>query len=360
MRIGFDTTPLCYVSTGVANYTTNILKHLQKNPTIDIAQLSHCDSNRSRFVNKTLWMQMKLPFDLRRFDLDICHFTNNVAPVFTPCPTVITIHDMTLWQFPQFHYYKRLISMRPLIPLAARHAAAIITVSNATKNDIVNILDIPAHKVHVIYEAPSTEFRPIHESAVLDTVRRTYNLPEQFILFVGTLEPRKNLVRLLRAFEKLHKQSRIPHHLVIAGAKGWKTKEIFATLEQLNLEKVVHLLGYVSQNDLPALFNQADVLTLPSLYEGFGLPVVEAMACGTPVVTSRCGSLAEIAGEAVEYVEPTDIDSIVMGLRRVLMHPDRQQELSTLGLQHVRRFSWEQSAQQTVDVYRYVLNISGG
>lgn len=357
MRIGFDTTSLCNVSTGVANYTNNILQHLQTNPAVDITKLSHCDSKNWRFINKTLWMQIKLPFDLKRLDLDVCHFTNNVAPVFTTCPTVITIHDMTLWQFPQFHYYKRMISMRPLIPLAARHADAIIAVSRTTKTDIVKILGVPANKVHVIYEAPSTEFRPLHKNEVLETVRRTYNLPEQFILFVGTLEPRKNLVRLLLAFEKLHKQVGVPHHLVIVGAKGWKTQEIFATLEQLNLEKVVHLLGYIPQNDLPALFNQADVLALPSLYEGFGLPIVEAMASGTAVVTTRCGALGEVAGEAVEYVEPTDVDSIVMGLRHVLMHPEYQQDLSARGLEHVRRFNWKHSTEQTLAVYQHVMNM---
>jgi glycosyltransferase involved in cell wall biosynthesis len=247
--------------------------------------------------------------------------------------------------------------------MAARRAAAIITVSNTTKEDIVQILGIPADKVHVIYEAPSADFHPLPENTVLKAVRQSYNLPKHFILFVGTLEPRKNLVRLLQAYEKLHKQVGVPHHLIIAGAKGWKTHKIYATLEQLQLQKVVHLPGYIPQEDLPALFNLADVLALPSLYEGFGLPVVEAMACGTPVVTSRCGALAEVAGEAVEYVEPTEVESIVMGLRHVLMNPERQQELRSLGLTHVRRYNWEHGTQQTLEVYRQAINAhaaSGG
>ena len=280
INIGFDTTSLCYLQTGIGSYTANLFECLRRNPTIQITPLSHCISPHRWFVNKTIWMQIILPWQLKTSHLDLCHFTNNVAPIRMPCPTVITIHDMTLWLFPEFHYSKRLISMRPIIPPAAHRAAAIITVSQSTKADIVRILGIPADKVHVIYEAPSADFHPLPMDAALEQVRRSYHLPDRYILFVGTLEPRKNLVRLLQAFEQLHRHRVIPHHLVIVGAKGWKTREIYQTIEQLQLQDVVHMLGYVSQSDLVAIFNLADVLSFPSLYEGFGLPVVEAMACG--------------------------------------------------------------------------------
>jgi glycosyltransferase involved in cell wall biosynthesis len=306
-------------------------------------------------MNKTLWMQMVLPYQSRQPGLDICHFTNNVAPLYMPCPTVMTIHDMTLWLFPGMHYFRRLVSMRPFIPLAARRAAAIITVSYSASLDIMNILKIPSEKVHVIYEAPSQVFRPLPHDDHLEAVRQRYGLPEHFILFVGTLEPRKNLARLLQAFDQLRRQDHLPHHLVLIGARGWKTRQIDETIDGLSLQDAVHLPGYVPVEDLVALLNLADTMAFPSLYEGFGLPIVEAMACGTPVVTSRCGALQEIAGDAAEFVEPTDVDSIAEGLRRVLTNSSRQQELRALGFANAARFSWEVAARQTYAVYQNVL-----
>lgn len=356
LRIGFDTTSLRHPSTGVGSYTANILRYLQQNPAIQIIPLSHYNPHSKWFVNKTAWMQVILPWLVRTDHLDLCHFTNNVAPIRMPCSTVITIHDMTLWLYPEFHYRKRLISMRPFIPLAAHRAAAIITVSESSKADIIRILDIPADKIHVIYEAPSADFRPMPRDAALEQLRRSYRLPDRFILFVGTLEPRKNLVRLLAAFEQLYRRRLIPHHLVIVGAKGWKTREIYRTIEQLQLQHVVHLPGYVPQEDLVSIFNLAEVLAFPSLYEGFGLPVVEAMACGKPVITSRCGSLEEVTGGAAEYVEPTEVESIAAGLQHVLTNPDRYEELRTLGLARARHFDWERTAQQTLEVYRRVID----
>jgi glycosyltransferase involved in cell wall biosynthesis len=358
MRIGFDTTPLSSIHSGIGTYTANMLNHLQHQPDAEVIQLSHRHPHGRYYLNKTLWMQAVLPLQINWLNLDICHFTNNVAPVRLTCPMVMTIHDMTVWLHPEYHFHKRLISMRPLIPLASHQAGAIITVSHSVKGDIVNILGIPAHKVHVIYEAPSADFRPLPRDESLEGVRTAYCLPERFILFVGTLEPRKNLVRLLQALAQLHHNEFVPHHLVIVGAEGWKTRQIYQTIEELQLSNVVHMLGYVPQSDLIAMYNLADVLSFPSLYEGFGLPVVEAMACGTPVLTSRRGALEEVAGIAAEYVDPMDVESIARGLYRVLANPERQAELRTLGFETVRRFSWQIAAQQTRQVYDYVLERS--
>jgi glycosyltransferase involved in cell wall biosynthesis len=358
MRIGFDTTALSALHSGVGSYTANMLTHLQHLLEAELICLSHHNADGRRYLNKTLWMQLMLPLQINRLELNICHFTNNVAPIHIRCPMVMTIHDMTLWLYPEFHYYKRLISMRPLIPLAARRAEAIITVSHSAKNDIVNILRIPKHKVHVIYEAPSPDFRPLPGGETLEDVRAAYRLPERFILFVGTLEPRKNLVRLLRAFAQLRHNGLVSHHLVLVGSEGWKTGQIHQTIEAMQLQDVVHRLGYVPRSDLIALFNLADVLSFPSLYEGFGLPIVEAMACGTPVLTSRRGALEEVAGSAAEYVDPLDVDSIATGLCRVLTSPERQAELRGLGFETVRRFSWKTAAEQTRQVYNNVLERS--
>ena len=375
MRIGFDVTPLCAPRSGVGTYTLNLLDHLRRLAEDDIVPLAHRrrlweppSTLHSPFsnltlhppfsnlqspvsMNKTLWMQTVLPWLLTRLRTDVCHFTNGVASLWTPCPSVVTIHDMTLWLFPQHHYRRRLLAMRPLMPLAARRATAIIAVSHSTKRDIVRILGVPESKVHVIYEAPAPCFRPLTSSPKLEEVRRRYRLPQRFVLYVGTIEPRKNLVRLLEAFAHLRQGRAIPHALILAGHRGWKDETVFATVERLGVQDAVRFLGYVPEDDLVALYNLADVLVFPSLYEGFGLPVLEAMACGTPVVTSPRGSLQEVAGDAAVFVDPTEVGSIAEGLRRILKDPAEREALRARGLAHASRFTWEAAALRTWQLY---------
>ena len=363
-RIGFDTTPLCGTHSGVGTYTVNLLQHLTAESYDEIVPLSHRHldgpraSARHLGLNKTVWMQALLPLQLRRLEPDLCHFTNSVAPLFVPCPTVVTIHDMTLWLFPEQHNPRRLASMRPLIPLTARSARAIIAVSQSAKEDIARVLGLPAGKVHVIYEAPSTCFQPLPDRKSLERTRRQYGLPDRFVLYVGTIEPRKNLVRLVEAFAQLHRGGVIPHGLALVGSRGWKDQPVFAAVERLRLGSAVRFLGYVPRDDLVALYNLTDALAFPSLYEGFGLPVVEAMACGTPVITSRNGSLAEVAGDAAEFIDPMAVDSMAQGMRRVLTDADRREELRTRGLARAACFSWSKAAAQTRDLYAKVLSES--
>ncbi len=348
MRIGFDTTALAVSKSGVGVYTENLLNHLPRacNKDDSIVELTHRYPPHGK-INKTLWMQFVLPYRLLHDSVDVCHFTNSVSPLCTACPTVLTIHDMTLWLYPEYHFRKRLLAMRPFIPIAARRAGAIIAVSENVKADIVRILGVPADKVHVVYSAPSDQFRRLPPEST-STVRRKYGLPEQLILYVGTIEPRKNLVRLLEAFASLPNR---PPALVMVGARGWKDQEVFAAVERFGLQRSVRYLGYVPLEELIALYNLARVLAFPSLYEGCGLPVLEAMTCGTPVVTSRRGGLVEMAGDAAEFVDPTSVKSIADGLHRVLNDPHRQAELREKGYAQVRRFSWRATAAQTRQIY---------
>ncbi|MBA3533641.1 MAG: glycosyltransferase family 4 protein [Ardenticatenales bacterium] len=370
MRIAFDITPLAVPQSGVGTYTANLLAHLYRQTEDQILPLIHrplalaaseiefpAPSVRSPWgrLNKTLWMQMLLPWQLSRLRPDVAHFTNSVAPLYAPCPTVITIHDMTLWLFPEHHYRRRLLAMRPFIPIAARRAGAIIAVSHSAKADIVRILGVPAEKVHVVYEAPPPAFRLLAPGPLLESVRREYHLPERFLLYVGTLEPRKNLVRLLEAFAYLRRAVRLPHTLLVVGRRGWKEDAIFEAVERLALGDAVRFLDYVPTTALVALYNLAEALAFPSLYEGFGLPVVEAMACGTPVVTSERGSLGEIAGGAAQFVEPTNVESIAAGLHTVLNDEFRRAELRVLGLAHVAALTWVATARQTRQVYEGAL-----
>jgi glycosyltransferase involved in cell wall biosynthesis len=227
MRLGFDITPLLVPTGGIGTYVRNLLDHLPLVPATALEIIpvaSHTTgrpSGRSMRCNKTVWMQIVLPRVASQQRLDLCHFTNNVSALWMPCPTVVTIHDMTLWLYPQHHYAKRLLAMRPIVPLAARRAAAIIAASESAKSDIVRLLGVPREKVHVIYEAAAPCFRPLpSDPARLAVLRRRYDLPDRYVLAVGTVEPRKNLVRLLEAFAQLVTRDPQPAGLVFVGGRG--------------------------------------------------------------------------------------------------------------------------------------------
>ncbi len=370
MRIGFDVTPLCGTPTGVGVYTAQLLMHLQ--PLLDepLLPLAHrpnglpCDGRvrlparvlASPFpLNKTLWMQAILPFQVQRVGVDLCHFTNGVAPLLGSVPMVVTLHDASLWLYPQYHYPRRLLAMRPLIPWVARRARAVITVSESARRDLIRVLDLPTSKVHVIYEAPAPCFRPLPPGRWQERLRARYGLPARYVLYVGTIEPRKNLVRLLRAMALLRADYRLECGLVMVGPRGWKDQAVFDTVARLGLADRVHFLGYVPTEDVCGLYNLADVFVFPSLYEGFGLPVLEAMACGTPVVTSRVEALAEVAGGAAALVDPRDEAHMAGVLARVLTDAAYAARLQASGRARAAQFGWAQAAAETLAVYRHAL-----
>jgi glycosyltransferase involved in cell wall biosynthesis len=360
LRIGFDLSPLHAPPGGVGMYTASLYEQLGEQTSDELLPLAHrplvsADPKQPDrhlpWLNKTAWMQLVLPLQLAHLRPDLCHFTNSVAPLLAPCPTVVTIHDMTLWLYPQLHYARRLLAMRSIIPPAARRSAAIITVSNSAKQDIIRILGVPSEKVEVIYEAAEPCFRPLPAATASEVAEQCLPLPPRFILHVGTIEPRKNLVRLIEAIALLRKQGTAPPPLLITGERGWKEDAIFAAVERLDLQDCVRFVGFVPREVLVALYNLADLLVLPSLYEGFGLPLIEAMACGTPVLTSASGSLAEIAGDAADFLEPTSVSSIAAAIEKLLADPARRDELRSRGLQRAAGFSWAATARQTRHLY---------
>jgi glycosyltransferase involved in cell wall biosynthesis len=254
----------------------------------------------------------------------------------------------------RLHPLKSRLAVRPIIPLAARRAAAIITVSQHAKREIVAGLHVPAEKVHVIYEAAAPQYHTITDAAELDRVRQHYHLQKPFVLYVGTIEPRKNLIRLVRAFA--HAQRQNPElELILVGQLGWHYGSLLKTIEDLQLGSAVRRPGYVPDEDLPVLYNLARVLAFPSLYEGFGLPVVEAMACGTPVLTSNGSSLAEIATNASYLIDPLSVDDIAQGLLCLTTDDDLHARLRTAGLARSAQFSWKRAAEETVRVYDAVV-----
>ncbi|MFQ5740555.1 MAG: glycosyltransferase family 4 protein [Acidobacteriota bacterium] len=366
MRIAFDATTLRRPQTGIGYYTEHLLHHLLteshgdeilliSNGTIEtsttLAEAARIQRGHP-FPVRNLWLQTLAPLVLLQSGAEVAHFTNSIAPLLKSVPTVVTIHDMSLRLFPHFHPRRRVLT-RPLVTLTARRADAVIAVSHSAKRDIVDLTGVPAEKVHVIYEAAAPVFEPILEGQVLEEVRLRYGLGNRLLLHVGTIEPRKNLVSLVAAFAQLKKE-KVPHQLVCAGALGWGYREVKRQIRRLEIGKHVRLLGYVPVADLPALYNLAEAFIFPSFHEGFGLPVLEAMACGTPVITAGHSSLAEIAGDAVELIDPHRIESILQALERLIDNQNRQGELAQRGLERSRRFTWHRAARETLQVYRRV------
>ena len=368
MRIAFDGTTLRPGRTGVGYYTEHLLRHLAaravddelvviSNRPVDTTQPLPPRvkiSSSSWRIPRMVWMQTFGPRMLRREHVDVVHFTNGMVPLASPVPTVVTIHDMSLTLYPRYHPTRRVLLNRPLVDVAARRADAIITVSQSAKRDIVRLYDLPPDRVHVVHEAAAPSFRPVHDSTERERVRRRYGLADRFILYVGTIEPRKNLPNLIEGFARRRRAGDLPHQLVCAGPYGWLSGDIEERIERLQVEDAVRFTGYVPFEDLPALYSLAEMFVFPSLYEGFGLPVIEAMACGTPVATGHVAALSEIAGGAVEHVDRLDAESLGDAIVALARSRERRENLSALGLQRSHNFSWDRAARETLEVYRQV------
>jgi glycosyltransferase involved in cell wall biosynthesis len=370
MRIAFDGTTLRPARTGVGYYTEHLLHHLvRENAGDEIVVVSNRPvdttsplpdgvrvvSSSSR-IPRLVWMQTIAPRLLRRLRVDVAHFTNGMLPLAVPVPTVVTIHDMSLTMFPKYHPPRRVLLNRPLVDIAARRADAIITVSESAKRDIVRLYGSQVERIHVVHEAAAPSFRPVHDEAILDRVRQRYRLADRFILYVGTIEPRKNLPKLIEGFAQRRKSGQLPHQLVCAGPYGWLSRDIEDLIDRLRIEDVVRFTGYVPFEDLAPLYTLAEMFVFPSLYEGFGLPVIEAMACGTPVITGHVGALAEVGGGAVAQV--AHLDAASLGGAMVRLADDRQlrERLSALGRERAQMFSWERAARETLKVYQHAVS----
>jgi glycosyltransferase involved in cell wall biosynthesis len=286
-------------------------------------------------------------------DVDIFHATEHLLPPLRRVRTVFTFHDAIYALFPQYHLPMNRLFLGLMMPRFLRRADAIITVSECSKGDAVRLYGIDPARIRVIYEGVDARFQPVTDPTRLAQVRARYGLPEHYVLYVGTIEPRKNLTTLLEAYANL-RFAICDLRLVIAGKKGWLYESFFARLRELGLEDAVVLPGYIADEYLPALYSAANVFAFPSLYEGFGLPLLEAMACGTPVVCSNASSLPEVCDGAALLVEPTDVPALVQAMERVLSDESLRATLRARGLAQAAKFSWERTARETLAVYREV------
>jgi glycosyltransferase involved in cell wall biosynthesis len=368
MRIGFDGTTLTPGRTGVGYYTEHLLQHLARevegsgdelivlsNQAIETSQPlpRHVRvHDRSHFPLRVAWMQLMAGRLLEQLKIDVAHFTNGMLPLGTGAARVVTIHDSSLELYPRCHPLRRRVINRPLISIAARVADVIVAVSHSARRDLLAVHHVPPERITVVHEAAAPAFVPVADPVRRSRVRMRYALPERFALYVGAIEPRKNLPRLVQAFA-VARRCGVPHELVCVGPYGWLSRELYTEVDRLGLRQVVHFTGYVPTEDLPAIYSLSELFVFPSIYEGFGLPVVEAMACGTPVITSNNSSLEEIASGAADTVDPLDYEALAAAIVRLASDGDRRRMLAERGLARAREFSWTRTAKDMLALYGY-------
>jgi glycosyltransferase involved in cell wall biosynthesis len=320
----------------------------------------------SRPVVRIFWEQVVQPFALQKERVDLLHALAFVTPLLSPCPSVVTIYDLSFILYPESFKHSKRFYLSLFTRLSARRARRIVVISESTKRDVVRLLGVPPEKVEVVYCGLDEAFCLLDKDQVA-AFRAERGLPERFVLFVGTIEPRKNITRLIEAFATMRpcdlatlraEPQGEALKLVIGGAKGWFYEDVFARVEELGLEGEVLFPGYIPASELPLWYNAAQLFVYPSLYEGFGLPPLEAMACGTPVVAANTSSLPEVVGEAGLTVDPLDIEGLAEAMRRVLNDKALRQEMRERGLRRAQGFSWTKTAQQTVQVYRRAIEDS--
>jgi glycosyltransferase involved in cell wall biosynthesis len=364
MRIGIDARLVYYSQAGIGQYILHLVNGLAK---VDkeneyvLLQSRKDDTTileRPNFRRVSLWTpshhrleRHSLNVELVRLNLDVLHSPDFIPPHRPSCKSVITVHDLAFLLYPHFltkesaRYYGH-------IDQAVRWTDHIIAVSESTKRDTIQHLGVPEDKITVVYEAASPVFQPVDRSEARAHVRDRHGVDGPFILFVSTIEPRKNVPTLLRALWQIMECYKEDVRLVLAGGKGWLFEDAFTIVEELKLDGRVHFVGRVSSEDLLYLYNAAEMLAHPAFYEGFGLPPLEAMACGLPVVVSDVASLPEVVGDAGLLIDPHDVDELTVALWRVLNDSQLRQEMQAKGLRQAGRFSWERAARETQAIYQ--------
>jgi glycosyltransferase involved in cell wall biosynthesis len=354
-----------YRRAGIHHYIAQVLSHLPQENDTDYTiftrwgddlpkrddfrlQGSHWPTE-SRSV-RILWEQLVWPWQSRK--LDLMHSMAFVTPLVAPCPTVVTVYDLSFLHFPERFPTLQRWYLTSQTKRSCRAAKRVITISESSREDVHTFFGVPLSQIDVVYPGVNGRYHPL-PSEQITTFRQKYNLPERFILHVGTLQPRKNISTLLDALAKLDDTD---VHLVLAGGKGWLYDEIFAQIEALGLVDRVFFPGYVADEDLPLWYNTADLFAFPSVYEGFGMPVVEAMACGTPVLASNASSIPEAVGDAGLLFNPQDANELAERMASVLGDSDLSATMRTKGLQHAKNFSWEAAGRETAVIYHQLLN----
>lgn len=366
LRIGFDLTGVWRPNTGIFVYAVQLAHHLVRYDTTNKYTLFFSGEihpsfrtleRRFRAVvfptqDEVLTKQLLMAAACNTYRLDLIHFPAFPPPAACFRPFLWTLHDATPWLYPETMDLKGRLYFRRLGSLAARRCRALITVSHDSKRKISEALPIPAAKVSVIHCGVDDLFHRIDDENLLDAVRTRYQLPQRFVLAVGTLEPRKNLPFLVESYRRFAAATGSDLGLVIAGRSGWKQGLLEPTFGRP--EQRVVLTGFVPQSDLVALYSLADAFVLPSIYEGFGMPPLEAMACGCPVIVSNRGSLPEVVGDAALFIDPDEPASLVAAIGLLETNRILRERLAQKGLERAKLFTWRNAASKTMDLYREV------
>lgn len=367
MRIGIDATSIPLNRAGAGVYIFQLIKGLAridiKNEYYIFAKSCHIEEfeinqpnfhfselHTSSVSLRLLWEQSLLPLKAVECKLDVLHSLHYTMPILKSCKSVVSFPDMTYLKFPQMHRPIHRKFFPAMMYWSAKHSDKIIAISESSRLDAIDLLKVESNKIVTVPLAASSSYRLL-PSNLVDQVCEAYKLSKkQYILYVGTLEPRKNIPFLIEGYAKSSKNfPQIP--LVLAGKKGWMYDEIFRRVTELGLEEKVRFLNYVPEKDLIALYNGAAAFIYPSFYEGFGLPVLEAMQCGIPVITSNISSMPEVADGAAILINPNSVEEIAVAMRQVLTNRSLVNELSRKGLARSAHFSWKRCAQETLDVY---------
>ncbi|HYK07916.1 MAG TPA: glycosyltransferase family 1 protein [Candidatus Eisenbacteria bacterium] len=305
---------------------------------------------------KKLWTQIGLPLYLfTHFPRpDVFFSPTHYAPRFCPIPTAIAVMDVSYLHFPELFARRDLYQLTSWTKYSVKNASRVFTISNASRNDIIQMYQKNPKKVVVTYPGIKNELSNMNNAVNKKDMQKKFGIGENYILFVGTLQPRKNIARLIEAFSMLKNNEEKKIELVIVGKKGWLYEEILAAPQKFGVEEDVKFLEFVGNDDLPSLYKHAMMFVLPSLYEGFGLPVVEAMKYGTPVITSNVSSLPEAGGDGALYVNPEDVNEITKAIQKLLDNPKLREEMVKKGFEQVKKFSWEKTAKETLEVLQQV------
>ncbi|MFA6963140.1 MAG: glycosyltransferase family 1 protein [Patescibacteria group bacterium] len=364
MIIGVDTRELGERKTGKGWYVYHVLKRmLERDHENTYLLYSNKEIDFPHFKNAKLvkvesggigW-HFKVNSRLGKDGVDLYWApTSPIVPAIAKIPTVHTIHDLSNLIFPQTHTWKGILVDKIFTYWAVKRTKKVITISEATQKDILSFYPFAKGKIEITPLGFDQAFKPMTDSEIAPILAED-KLKPGYILFVGTLEPRKNIETILGAFAKLDPKTQEAHPLIICGKKGWLYENIFAKVDQLNLKDKVKFLEHKGLRELPALYNGASVFVFPSLYEGFGLPPLEAMACGKAVIVSNVSSLPEVVGDAGILIEPKDADNLAQNITKILSDNNYRQDLEQRGLRRAKEFSWEKTADQTRDILSNIL-----
>jgi len=305
--------------------------------------------------NRILWDFFKFPGQLRKLGVDAAIFPKNVIPFRTNCRNFVVVHDMAYFDRKLGAYpLADTVYMKTLIPRSVCKANGVFAISENTKKEILRYTQCSPDKITVTYEAADSRFRPISDSNLLEGVKARYSLPERFVLYTGSLSPRKNIKTLLKALAEI--RNKVPHKLVLTASKSWKDSDVYKLMQDLELEDRIHIIGYAEDDDMPALYNLADAYVYPSLYEGFGLPVLEAMQSGCPVVASNATSIPEVVGDAGILLDPLRVSLWAENIYNVLCDEQLREKLINSGLKQADKFSWDRTAEAMLNAIRNDIN----